>query len=140
MKFIDNLVMIIAGYSLYTVVMVFSSRYFANINHLIPDFFSPTTTITLGQTFHHVLASLFTGFLLVRFGSFAPLLAFIVAITINVESYIIIMTDNSVNKIVDYYLANPMDFLNLLKPLIILPLFTYLLSLIKGVTPEEKQV
>ncbi len=137
MKFSDNLIMIIAGYSLYTVVMLFSSRYFANINHLIPDFFNPTTTMTLGQTFHHVLASLFTGFLLVRFGSFAPLLAFIVAITINIESYIIIMTDNSVNKIVDYYLANPLDLLNLLKPLIILPLMTYLLSLIKGVTPEE---
>ena len=129
--------MIIAGYSLYTVVMVFSSRYFANVNNLIPDIFSSTTTITLGQTFHHLLASLFTGFLLIRFGSFAPLLAFIIAITINVESYIIIMADNSAKSIVDYYLANPMDFLNLLKPLIILPLITYLLSIIPGVVPDE---
>jgi len=137
MKFTDNIIMIIAGYSLYTVVMVFSSRYFANVNNLIPDFFSSVTTITLGQTFHHLLASLFTGFLLVRFGSFAPLLAFVVAISINVESYIIIMTDNSAKSIVDYYLANPMDFLNLLKPLIILPLITYLLSIIPGVVPDE---
>jgi len=137
MKFTDNLLMIAAGYSLYTIVVVLSTRYFADINQLIPDVFSESVSITIGQTFHIVIASIVTGMLLVRFASLPILMALLVAIAINIESYYLLISDNSAKKLIDYYIANPTAFLNLIKPIVILPLLTYLLSLIRRIEPEE---
>ncbi len=137
MKFTDNIIMIIAGYSLYTMVVVVSERFFTDINHFIPNVFSESISITISQTFHHVIASLITGMLLVRFASLPLLMALLVAIVINIESYYLLFADNSAKKLVDYYIANPVKFLNLIKPLILLPLFTYLLRLIRIAKSEE---
>ena len=138
MKYTDNILLIAAGYSLYTLTVVFSIKYFAGINQLIPDIFSDSASISLGNTFHQVIGSLITGTLLVRFGARPILLAFIIAVVLNFESYITVLGENSFKKTMDYYLTYPSALLDLIKPLVILPLMTYLTSLIKRTEPPVK--
>ena len=98
MKIIDTLLLIAAGFSLYTLAVVFSTLYFAGINHLIPDIFSGRAIISLTSTFHLVVGSLVTGFLLVRFAQMPVLLALIIAIAINFESYFAINPKKLIRK------------------------------------------
>jgi len=137
MKYTDDFLMIAAAYSLYTLVLVFSNNYLSGINQLIPDIFSDKASISISSTFHQVIGSLITGMLLVRFGSKPVLLALFVALAVNVESYFLVLSKNSLKTTMDYYLANPTQFLYLLKPLIILPSLTYLLGLVKRYHPPE---
>lgn len=135
MKHTDNILLIAAAYSLYTLTVIFSTEYFAEINQLIPDIFSDRATITITHTFHLVIGSLITSMLMVRFAAKPVLMAFVVAVTINIDSYVLLISTYPINSTLDYYLANPSAILNILKPLVILPVFTYLIGLIKRFEP-----
>jgi len=137
MKYTDDILMIAAAYSLYTLVVTFSNQYFVGINQLIPDIFSDNVSINISSTFHQVIGSVITGMLLVRFASKPVLIALLVAVAINVESYILLATKYSYQNTLDYYLANPTQILNLVKPLVLLPCLTYLLGLLKRYKPPE---
>ena len=130
--------MIAAGYSLYTVTVGLSMHYFAGINQLIPDIFKDSASITLGHTFHLVMGSIVTGMLLVRFRSKPMLIAFIIAIIINFENYIITVNTGTFKTVMDHYLANPSAIVNLLKPLVILPLMTFFMGLLKRSEQSEE--
>jgi len=136
MKYSDDLLMIVAGYSLYTLILVFSTHYFAGINQLIPELFSDRAIINISNTFHQVLGSLVAGLLMVRFGSKPVLLAFVIAVVINLEGYFVVLTKSSAQATLDYYLANPTEILNLLKTILLLPSLTYLLGLIRRFQPD----
>ena len=131
MKYTDNLLMLAAGYSLYTLTVIFSTQYLSGISQLIPDIFTHATSISLGKTFHQVIGSIMTGMLLVRFRAKPVLVAFFIAIVVNIESYILLFTKEELKNLVDYYLANPSTILLFMKPLIILPVITYVVSLFK---------
>lgn len=135
MKYTDNLLLIAAAYSLYTILVLFSNKYFAGINQLIPELFSGRATITITQTFHLVVGSIITSMLLVRFAAKPVLIAFLVAITINIEAYILVTSKYGISSTLEYYLSNRTEALDLLKPFVILPVFTYLLGLIKRYEP-----
>jgi hypothetical protein len=92
MKIVDNLLLIAAGFSLYTLMIVFSNHYFSGVNQYIPDIFSGRASITLSSTFHLVVAAITTGFLLVRFASRPLVIALLIAIAINFESYLLLLT------------------------------------------------
>ena len=138
MKYTDNLLMIAAGYSLYTLTMGFSIQYFAGINQLIPDIFSESASITLSQTFHQITGSIFTGMLLVRFRARPLLMAFIIAIIVNFENYFLAFNKDSFNVVMDYYLSHPAEIISLMKPLVILPAMTFLFSLINRAEQAEE--
>ena len=139
MKIVDNLLLIAAGFSLYTLTVVFSNHYFSGINQYIPDIFSGRASITLSSTFHLLVASIITGFLLVRFASRPLLIALLVAIAINFESYLLLLKDHSGGEAFDYYWANPSEILNLFKPLVILPLMTYFIGFLPKAEPIAHQ-
>jgi len=139
MKYTDNLLMIAAGYSLYTLTVIFSIQYLSGINQLIPDIFTDSTSITIGKTFHQVIGSIITGMLLVRFRAKPILVAFLIAIVVNVESYILLFTKDSFETITEYYLNNPSAILTLIKPLVILPLITYIVSLFKRIETSGEE-
>ena len=139
MKYTDNLLMIAAGYSLYTLTVIFSIQYFSGINQLIPDIFADSTTISIGKTFHQVIGSIITGMLLVRFRAKPVLMAFLIAIIVNIESYILLFTKDSFKTISEYYLNNPSAILTIIKPIVILPLVTYVVSLFKRIVTSEEE-
>ena len=131
MKYTDNLLMLAAGYSLYTLTVIFSTQYLSGFNQLIPDIFAHSTSISIGKTFHQAIGSIITGMLLVRFRAKPVLIAFFIAIVVNIESYVLLFTKESLKSLVEYYIANPSAILLFLKPLIILPVITYVVSLFK---------
>lgn len=131
MKLTDNFLMILAGFCLYSMMLVFSNEYFAGINKLIPDLFSGQAMITIGETFHLVIASIVTGFLFTRFAANPVLIALITAVVLKLEVYILLFTSDAYRDSYSYYQSNPSEILTLLKPLIILPAMTYLLGLIR---------
>ena len=137
MKYTDNILMIAAAYSLYTLSVIFSTQYFAGINQLIPDIFSGRAHINISSTFHLVIGSIVTAMLLVRFAPKPIMIAFLVAIAVNLESYILLLDKYSIDASIDYYLSHPSAILNLLKPLILLPVITYLAGLIKRFEPPQ---
>jgi hypothetical protein len=137
MKITDHLLIILAGFSLYTLTVVFSNNYFAGINQLIPDIFSGRAHIDIGKTFHQVIGSVITGLLLMRFSAKPVLIAFLVALLINIESYFLLLKEYSFAETWSYYQANPAQSLNLIKPLVILPMMTFLLGFIRRVGPED---
>ena len=138
MKYTDNLLMVVAGYSLYTLTLGLSSQYFSSINQLIPDIFSEPISITLSQTFHQIVGSIFTGMLLVRFRARPILLAFVIAIIVNFEIYFRAFNKDSFNVVMDHYMSHPVEFISLLKPLVILPVMTFLFSLINRAEQAEE--
>jgi hypothetical protein len=139
MKIIDNLLLIAAGFSLYTLTVVFSNHYFSSINQYIPDLFSSRASVTISSTLHLVVASIITGFLFIRFASKPLLIALLVAIAINFESYLLLLKNHSMSGALDYYLANPTEILNLFKPLVILPLMTYFIGLLANSEPTDNR-
>ncbi|MFT5452177.1 MAG: hypothetical protein ACI9N9_001665 [Enterobacterales bacterium] len=139
MKIFDNLLLIAAGFSLYTLTAVFSNHYFAGINQYIPDLFSGRASVTLSSTFHLVIASIITGFLFTRFASRPLLIALLVAIAINFESYLVVLKNHTMGQAFDYYLANPSEILNLFKPLVILPLMTYFIGFLPRAEATDNQ-
>ncbi len=139
MKYTDNLLMIAAGYSLYTLTVIFSIQYLSGINQLIPDIFADSTTITIGKTFHQVIGSIITSMLLVRFRAKPVLLAFLIALIVNIESYLLLFTKDSFKAISEYYLNHPSAILTLIKPVVILPLITYIVGLLKRIETSEEE-
>ena len=137
MKYTDNILLIAAAYSLYTLTLIFSTKYFSDFSHLIPDIFSGRASITITQTFHMVIGSIVTSMLLVRFAAKPVLIAFLVAVAINIEGYLLLLSKYPLDSTLDYYLANPSEVLVFLKPIVILPVFTYLIGLIKRFEPPE---
>ena len=135
MKYTDNLLLVAAGFSLYNLIVVFSLEYFADINLLIPEIFSGRASISLSHTFHQIIGSSITGLLLVRFAAKPVMIALFIAIAINIESYILLLSKFSVKDTLEFYLSNPIEILDLLKPLIILTTLTYLISLF--IVPEH---
>ena len=129
MKYTDRLLITLAGFSLYSVVVLFSTTYFVDFNHLIPGTFSDRVSLTISQTFHQILASSITALLLVRFSDKAILMALFIAIAVNIESNWILMTKFSISSSFNYYLSNPVELINPLKPILLLTGITYLISL-----------
>ena len=138
MKYTDNLLMIAAGYSLYAVTVGLSIHYFAGINQLIPDIFSEPVTITLSQTFHQLIGSIFTGLLLVRFRARSILFALIIAIIVNFEHFFQALNKGSFTVLIDYYQTHPMEVLSLLKLLLILPAITFAIGFINSAEHAEE--
>ncbi|PCJ50238.1 MAG: hypothetical protein COA74_03170 [Gammaproteobacteria bacterium] len=139
MRVFDNLLMIAAGFCLYSLSIVFSNQYFAGINQLIPDIFSGRATIILSSTFHLVMGSLMTGLLLVRFAPKPIFVALLIAIAINLESYLLLLQANTFDEVMKYYLAKPSRVLNLFQPLVLLPLVTYLLGFLPRAEPTDNK-
>lgn len=139
MKYTDNILMIAAAYSLYTLTVVFSTEYFAGINQLIPDIFSGRASINISSTFHQVIGSTITAMLLVRFAPKPVLTALLAAIAVNIESYILLLGSNDLDASIDYYFSYPSAILILLKPLILLPVITHLVGLIKRFEPPQSK-
>ena len=139
MKIFDNILLITAGFSLYTLAVVFSNQYLAGINQYIPDLFSGRASVTITSTFHLVVASIVTGFLCVRFATKPLLIAFLIALVINLESYILLLNNHSMRETLNYYLASPSQILNLFKPLILLPLLTYIIGLLPRAEPTDNE-
>ncbi|MCP3673449.1 MAG: hypothetical protein GY829_03105 [Gammaproteobacteria bacterium] len=117
-----HILVLAAGYSLYTLTIIFSIQYLSGINQLIPDIFADSTTVTIGKTFHQVMGSIIgliiTSMLLVRFHAKLFLLAFFIALIINIESYILLFTKDSFKKLslnLESYMVS-LFILNLLEP------------------------
>ena len=139
MKIIDNLLLIAAGFCLYTLTIVFSNHYFSGVNQYIPDIFSGRASVTISSTFHLVVASIITGFLFIRFASRPLIIALLVAIAINFESYLLLLKSHSMSEAFNYYWANPSEILNLFKPLVILPLMTYFIGFLPKAEATDNQ-
>lgn len=139
MKIIDNLLLVAAGFSLFTLTIVFSNHYFSGLDQYIPDLFSGRASVTLSSIFHLLVASIVTGFLLVRFASRPLLIALLVAIAINFESYLLLLKSHTMSEAFDYYLANPSEILILFKPLVVLPLMTYFIGFLSKAEPTDNQ-
>jgi len=131
MSLIDNLLIIAAGYSLFVLINATSTEYLGGINNLIPEIFSGRAMITIGEIFHLVTASLFTGLLFVRFAATPVLVALLTAIVLKAEVYILLFTSDLYTNSYSYYLTNPSDILPLLKPILILPSVTYFIGLVR---------
>ena len=139
MKYIDQLLIIVAAYSLFSLAVVFSNHYFAGINQFIPDIFSQLAIVSIGKTFHLVFAAVIAGLLLNRFAPKPVMAAVLAALAVNINSYILLITENSIAETWQYYQTYPSQIFVLFKPLIILPVVTYLYGLIIRADPPKQR-
>ena len=131
MSLMDNLLMIAAGYSLFVLSNTASTEYLAGINDWMPEIFSGRAMVTIGETFHLVIASVISGLLFTRFAAAPILTALITAIVLKADVYIALFNSDLYTNSYSYYLENPSNILPLLKLILIMPSITYLLGLIR---------
>lgn len=137
MKLLDLIIICVASYCLLmasheTVVFLFKDS-----NSWIPEVFSDVVTWHTGSTFHWGVASVVTGFLLARFATNPVPTAFLVAISVVTISILPAIMANGFMPTMKEVFSTGKTALKYLQILGLLPVMTWLISLMKA--PEREQ-
>ena len=130
LKLVDTLLIILAAFCLFRYAIDFSESYLTAFDKFVPQLFIDSAPVRVGSTFHLFFSGLLTGLLLARYASRPVMTALLVSLLLYaLEIY---QSKLVLSALFEQVTAQPKMLLELIKPLVMLTMLTFLLTKIKA--------
>lgn len=140
MKLIDIVLITLAGLSLFLLTEEVLQPLLSQTDRWIPDVFAESVTWQPGVTFSTVLSATISGLFLARFAPQPVLIAFLIGLTVEASDIYKLVQASDIQTTFSFLISSWQVAEKYLQAILILPLISYFLYLIKRPNREREVI